>query len=377
MQDDFLSIITRSDIKTEYSPLVGNTPIHFGKNSIEILPDLIREIEPDRVFIISDTTVYPIHSEILKNYIPEEISFYEVIIDPGESTKNLANLELICETLFSKGATKSSLILNFGGGVILNLGGLAASLIYRGISFIQIPTTLLAQSDVIVSNKQSINFAGSKNRLGVFSTAKAALVDPQWLSTEPVRQTRAAMVEYCKNALILGNNNYQKALDVCKSDPSGGDFEKIILDSLHQKFEIARKDPSEKKFGLILEYGHTAGHAIEYLSNGKLYHGEAIWHGLNIAGNIGVEIGVFDRAENKKQKELLSLIPCIPPVPEYIDTKNLCHEMLKDNKKTGDGVQFVLLSRLGRVSRTGSSILTPVEYTVLEKVLHHYLNAVL
>jgi len=377
MKDSFFNIITRTDINTQYSPLLGNTPIHFGKSSIEYLPEILAELAPDRLFIISDTTVYPIHSEILKNNIPEKYEYHEVIIDPGESTKNLANLDSICETLFSQGCTRSSLVLNFGGGVILNLGGMAASLVYRGIRFIQIPTTLLAQSDVIVSNKQSINFAGSKNRLGVFSPAQAVIIDPQWLATEPVRQTRSAMVEYCKNALILGQDNYQKAIKVCQSDPSGGDFEKIILDSLQQKFEIARKDPTEKQFGLILEYGHTAGHAIEYLSNGKLYHGEAIWHGLNIAGDLGVEIGIFDRDENKKQKDLLSLIPCIPPLPEFIDTKMVCRELLKDNKKTGDGIQFVLLSRLGTVAKTDSSILTPVDDEVLEKVIHHYLNAVL
>ena len=94
--------------------------------------------------------------------------------------------------------------MNFGGGVVLNLGGLAASLMYRGIRFVHVPTTLMAQSDVIVSNKQGINFASGKNRLGVFTVPAAAFADPRFYATESPRQLRASLVEYCKNAILLG-----------------------------------------------------------------------------------------------------------------------------------------------------------------------------
>ena len=104
------------------------------------------------------------------------------------------------------------MVVNFGGGVILNIGGLAACLVYRGIRFVQVPTTLMAQSDVIVSNKQGINFAGGKNRLGVFNTPVAAVANPAFTRTEPLRQLRAAAVEYCKNAILLGGGHYDAAL---------------------------------------------------------------------------------------------------------------------------------------------------------------------
>ncbi len=364
-------------VKTTFSPLEGKMPIYFGRSSIEVLPNVIKETSPDKIFILSDTTVYPLHKEGLLAQIDSSIPVFEWIMDPGENNKSLQSLEQICEFMFDKGASKSSLLINFGGGVILNLGGLAGSMLYRGISFLQVPTTLLAQSDVIVSNKQSVNFAGSKNRLGVFCTPKAAIVDSQWLSTEPVRQIRSALVEYCKNALILGGEHYEKALKVCSSNPSQQDLDNVIYDSLQQKFEIARKDPSERKFGLILEYGHTAGHAIEYLSNGKFYHGEAVWHGLHIAGDLGEAMGVFAPEDNLKQKRLLKLIHCIPPINDFVNPDNLFREIQKDNKKTGDDTKFVLLSRIGKVATHGSSVLTHVNSDVLKHILSQYLNAVL
>src|SRR5690606_24062458 len=125
--------------------------------------------------------------------------------------------------LFDRGATRSSVVVTFGGGVVLNVGGLAAGLVYRGIRFVHVPTTLMAQSDVIVSNKQGINFGGGKNRLGLFATPAAALCDPRFFATETPRQVRAALVEYAKNAILLGGAHYENALETFREKCGAGD----------------------------------------------------------------------------------------------------------------------------------------------------------
>jgi 3-dehydroquinate synthase len=285
--------------------------------------------------------------------------------------------------------------VNFGGGVVLNLGGLAAGLVYRGIRFIHVPTTLMAQSDVIVSNKQGINFGGGKNRLGLFTTPAAALCDPRFYATESKRQLRAALVEYAKNAILLGGSHYDNALAAFKgksaSRPGAEDMyspaglRKILRFSLEQKFEIARLDPTERGYGLVLEYGHTVGHAAEYLSQGRLLHGEAVYHGMQVAGRIANMMGILPDAEYARQKTLLDLIQGIPAIPADISVGQILQSAQRDNKKRDKGLAFILMDAVGRPHRVhtgranenGGSVLTPVPEEALQSALVEYRDVVL
>ncbi len=304
----------------------------------------------------------------------------EVIrIPEGENEKKLSNLEFLCKELFDRGATKSSVVVNFGGGVVLNIGGLSASLAYRGIRFLQVPTTLMAQSDVIVSNKQGINFDGGKNRLGVFSVPQAAFADPRFISTEPPRQLRAALVEYCKNAIILGGAHFDAALRYFEEGDvfSPAKLRRLLRFSLEQKFEIAKQDPGERGFGLILEYGHTVGHAVECLSQGRVLHGEAVYHGMNVAGRLANILGIFPDAEYKRQSLLLGRLRSIPSLPADISVGQILQGVQRDNKKKDKDLAFILMRGIGRPHRNGNSVLTPVAEEALRQVLLEYRDALL
>ena len=367
------------------SPLEGNMPIHFGEGAIDLLPGLLNDLRPDKVVIVSDNRTFNIHGASLLQLLSGHFAPEIILIAEGEGEKKMANLEIICEGLFERGITKSSVVVNFGGGVVLNIGGLAASLVYRGIRFVQVPTTLMAQSDVIVSNKQGINFAGGKNRLGVFNTPVAAVADPRFTRTEPLRQLRAAAVEYCKNALLLGGKHYDEAIrffsdsgDKSSKDPfSGPQLDILLRNSLEQKFEIARLDPFEKGEGLMLEYGHTVGHALEYLSQGRLLHGEAVYHGMNVAGHLAQHLGLMSVQELKKQTLLLAHLRGIPPIPNDISVGQILACVQKDNKKIGKGSAFILLKAVGEVNRFEGSVLTPVCDFQLSRVMLEYWDALL
>jgi 3-dehydroquinate synthase len=368
-----------ASVRTWESPLTGNIPIHFGPGAIERLPGILLELKPDKVFIISDNRVFHLHGSTLLQTLSPHFAPEILLIPEGEGEKNLANLESLCTQLFERGATKSSVVVNFGGGVVLNIGGLAASLAYRGLRFVQAPTTLMAQSDVIVSNKQGINFAGGKNRLGVFNTPVAAVADIRFVRSEPLRQLRAAAVEYCKNAILLGGRHYDEAMDFFSAPEifSPAQLARLLENSLEQKFEIARLDPKERSLGLMLEYGHTVGHALEWLSHGRLMHGEAVYHGMNVAGQLAHHLGIMSTAELKKQSMLLSRLTGIPPIPKEISVGQILAAAQKDNKKVGKGMAFILMKAVGEVNRYEGAVLTPVCEFQLQRVLLEYWDALL
>jgi 3-dehydroquinate synthetase len=371
--------VSKPSVQTWVSPLQGGMPITFGTGALDGLADLLLGLKPDKVFIISDQRVFHLHGAALLQLLSPHFAPEIILIGEGEGEKKMSSLEFLCHQLFERGVTKSSVIVNFGGGVTLNLGGFAASLVYRGIRFLHVPTTLMAQSDVIVSNKQGINFAGGKNRLGVFSVPVAAVADPRFFRTEPLRQLRAAAVEYCKNAILLGGEHYEEALRFFSAPDvfSPGQLERLLSNSLLQKFEIARLDPKEKTLGLMLEYGHTVGHALEWLSQGRLLHGEAVYHGMNVAGQLALHMGIMPPEEFKKQSLLLSRLQGIPPIPKDISVGQIQNSVQRDNKKVGKGMAFILMKAVGEVNLQEGSVLTPVCEFQLNSVLLEYWDALL
>jgi 3-dehydroquinate synthase len=366
-------------LETWISPLAGGMPIHFGDGAVEKLPELLTTLAPDKVFVVSDPHVFDLYGAYLVQMLGPRFAPEVILVPEGENEKKMANLEVLCGELFDRGATKSSVVVNFGGGVVLNLGGLAASLVYRGIRFLHVPTTLMSQSDVIVSNKQGINFAGGKNRLGLFAVPQAAFCDPRFFATESPRQLRAALVEYCKNALLLGGIHYDNAVAAFESGDILGaaSLRQLLRYSLEQKFEIAKLDPTERAFGLVLEYGHTVGHATEFLSQGRLLHGEAVYHGMMVAGRLANTLGYFSDAEHAKQKDLLGRLKGIPAIPTDISVGQIMQGAQRDNKKRDKGLAFILLEGIGKPRVSGGSVLTPVPETALEQALLEYRDAVL
>jgi 3-dehydroquinate synthase len=377
---------TAAPLETWISPLTGGMPIHFGDGAVDRLPEILRDLAPDRVFVVSDPHVFDLYGSFLVQLLGAAYAPEIVLVPEGENEKKLSNLETLCADLLDRGATRSSVVVNFGGGVVLNLGGLAAGLIYRGIRFVHVPTTLMSQSDVIVSNKQGINFAGGKNRLGLFATPVTALCDPRFYATESKRQLRAALVEYAKNAVLLGGAHYDNALRAFEGrdggdmlDPAG--LRRLLRFSLEQKFEIARLDPTERGYGLVLEYGHTVGHAAEYLSQGRLLHGEAVYHGMMVAGMLANTLGILPDEEHARQRALLAKIQGIPAIPADISVGQLVHGTQRDNKKRDKGLAFILMEAIGRPHRVrtarGESVLTPVPEEALRAALTEYRDALL
>lgn len=271
--------------------------IAIGPASLSSLGARINELSPSsRVAVITDETVHELHGVA----IAEALSKCEtqIIVRPaGESQKSLPNLEDILESLFRAGFNRSDMIIAFGGGVIGDLAGFAASIYKRGIPFIQVPTTLLAQVDSSVGGKTAINNKFGKNLIGAFYQPQLVLTDTDLLKTLPERQLKAGYAEVLKYGL-LGDATFfgqlEKGLgrDILALD------ETALTNAIHlscaTKAKIVAQDEREGGVRALLNLGHTFGHALELEAgyDGDLLHGEAVSIGMEMAFRFAVEQGL-------------------------------------------------------------------------------------
>ena len=231
---------------------------------------------------------------IIEDLLPS--NFTKILIKSGEHHKNLATCERVWDRMTNANMDRHSLLVNLGGGVIGDLGGFCASTYKRGIDFIQIPTTLLAQVDASVGGKLGIDFHGLKNHIGVFQLPKAVLIDPKFIDTLSIQQKKSGFAEIIKHCLIRDEQEWNV---IRQQSFEELDLSKLIAHSVAIKEAVVLEDPKEAGLRKILNFGHTLGHAIEtyLLDKGKrkILHGEAI------------AIGMIVEAFISHQRDLISL----------------------------------------------------------------------
>jgi 3-dehydroquinate synthetase/predicted O-methyltransferase YrrM len=332
--------------------LKKESPFYFGHDIVEKFPEKLNEYEFDKLFLITTDHILAIHGgRLLESLHNEKIAYEVIIIEDGEKQKSLYALDNLCFELISKRISKDSIIAAFGGGSVGNLVGMAAALIYRGVPFIEIPTTLMGQSDSTLSNKQAVNGHNGKNQLGTYYAPIYIWVDTFYLTTEPVRYIRSAMVEAVKNGLIFAPELLPHLEELMYTADEKFDAEKLhkmCLLSVKSKLPILQKDPTERKMGMILEYGHTFGHAIEWIAEGRRTHGEAVATGMCIAADLSNSLGYISDNDVKLHDHFLGTVlkmPCY--VPKGITASMMISAIENDNKRVLGGVKYVLLEELG------------------------------
>ncbi len=309
-----------------------------------------------RIFVITDENVSDLYKSQLEVNLTEaghEVT--TVVVAPGEGSKDFRSLEHVLGELLRQGVTRSSAIVAFGGGVIGDLAGFAASIILRGIDYVQIPTTLLSQVDSSVGGKTAINTRLGKNLVGTFYQPKLVLADPALLKSLPARELRAGYGEVVKYA-ILGDTPLFEWLEVNGGDVLAADPEAcryVITACCQNKAEIVTRDEREKDSRLLLNLGHTFGHAMEadLGYDDRLLHGEAVAIGSIIALETSVRLGFCDKAVPPRvRRHFQSLgIPVRPPklddhrsVPE-----KLLKHMARDKKVVGNKQILILVRSIG------------------------------
>ncbi|MGB0885157.1 MAG: 3-dehydroquinate synthase [Chitinophagales bacterium] len=269
-------------------------------------------------------------------------------IESGEVNKNLSTCQYIWNKLLQNNADRNALLINLGGGVICDMGGFCASTYKRGIDFINIPTTLLAQVDASIGSKTGIDFANKKNMIGLFSQSKATFIDSIFLNTLPQRELLSGFAEVLKHGLIADKEYFRKAIDSYLKDSIH--WNKIIDKSIQIKANIVAQDPLENGLRKILNFGHTIGHALESYSLLKhkkpLLHGEAV-----ILGIIG-ELFLSKKRNLISQETLSEVVSMLKTIYtfdkiEKFDFEELINFMLNDKKNDNEKIQCILLKEIG------------------------------
>jgi len=311
----------------------------------ESLPRLLQENTYSKVAVLVDENTKKHCYPQLKALLPKHTL---ILIRSGEKNKHLATCEKVWKAMTDAAFDRHSLLLNLGGGVIGDMGGFCAATYKRGISFFQIPTTLLSQVDASVGGKPGIDFQGFKNHIGVFQEPRAVLVDAQFLQTLPPAELRSGFAEIIKHCLIA---DAQKWEYIRKRDFEKQNWPDLIAHSIAIKAEVVRQDPTEKGLRKILNFGHTIGHAVEsfYLTQPKkkLLHGEAI------------AVGMIAEAYLSHQRKLIDL-ESLEHIEEFIfsvfgraqmqeaDIDQIIPLTLQDKKNRDGKVKAVLLEGVGK-----------------------------
>jgi len=323
--------------------------VYFTNNHNDILLNLVNQKHYDTVFILADENTTRLCLPLFEASILQ--NSHLISIKSGESEKNLRTLEYIWTNFINNKASRKSVLINCGGGVIGDMGGLAASLFKRGIDFINIPTTLLAQVDASVGGKLAIDFSGLKNEIGIFKSPNAVIINAQFLNTLPKREIISGFAEMLKHGLIYNKQLFNELLNLdIKTMHDYTLLQNYIKQSVTIKAHFVDTDPTEKNIRKALNFGHTIGHAIESLlleTQTPLLHGEAILIGFICETYLATHQCNFNRQEFTQITAQLK--PYLPKITINTEWYNQIWELMQHDKKNeNQKINFTLLSEPGK-----------------------------
>ena len=297
-----------------------------------------------KVVVVTNPTVSSLHIKKLLKEI--NAPFVKVITVPdGEQYKTLQTIEAILEEMFTYKLDRKSLVIAFGGGVIGDMAGFAASIYQRGIDFIQIPTTLLSQVDASVGGKTGVNNAFGKNLIGAFYQPKAVYIDPAFLKTLPKREFAAGVAEMVKMAITFNKDFFQFLEQADLNDDEV--LKEAIARSVQTKASVVNQDEKESGIRAVLNYGHTFGHVVENETNYTTYlHGEAVAIGMVMANTLAQELGLLTPQEAQRVVTFLERFD-LPTHYPIRNVETFYDHFFLDKKSANDKITFILPNGIG------------------------------
>src|SRR3989339_550884 len=324
--------------------------IIIGKNLLGKINTLLDLSRFSKIAVLTDENIQiSLISQIsqIKKSLNREIVI--ITIPAGENEKNIETVKNIWKKMFNFGLDRQSLLINLGGGVICDVGGFAASTFMRGIEFINIPTTLLAQVDASVGGKTGVNFNEIKNAIGVFKNPVAVIIDVATLKTLPKRELIAAFGEIIKHGVISGREYFNFITSKKPGEFTEDELIKIIKQSIKIKSDIVKKDPEENGLRKVLNFVHTIGHAIESLSwktDKPLLHGEAIAIGMIAESKLAQSMGLLSKNDFITIEKAIDQA-CLPTGIKNLSVKDILWAMSFDKKNIGKKILFSLPEKIG------------------------------
>jgi len=330
-------------------------PIEIGAGLLDDAALLARHIGGHKVAIVTNTTVAPLYLDKVAGHLRAAgRDVLEIILPDGEEHKNWQSLNLVYDALLQHKCDRKTTLVALGGGVIGDLTGFAASSYMRGVPFVQIPTTLLAQVDSSVGGKTGINHPLGKNMIGAFYQPRAVIADTATLTTLPARELSAGLAEVIKHGAIL-DADFFDWIEANIEPLIARDRQAIgyaIARSCEIKSDVVRKDEREGGLRAVLNFGHTFGHAIENgLGYGAWLHGEAVGCGMVMAADLSARLGLIEPAAVERVRALVRAAG-LPAVAPDLGEARWIELMEVDKKNEGGEIRFILLKPLGSPSIT-------------------------
>ena len=332
-------------------------PIHIGAGALDAAELYRPHLGAGRIAVVTNAVVAPLYLRRVKAALAQAGArdVLEVLVEDGEQAKSWAALERVFDALLAARMGRDGVIVALGGGVVGDLAGFAAAVYQRGIPFIQVPTTLLAQVDSSVGGKTAVNHARGKNMLGAFHQPSAVIADVGALATLPPRELQAGIAEVIKHGF---------ALDAALVAWLEGNMERLLAReaaalahavrrSCELKAEIVAADEREAGRRVLLNFGHTFGHAIEAASGyGAWLHGEAVAAGMVMAGELSVRAGLLAAADAQRLRRLVARAG-LPVSGPALSAERYLELMAGDKKSAAGRIRFVLLEAVGRAVLRG------------------------
>jgi 3-dehydroquinate synthase len=328
----------------------GSYPVIVEAGILRRAGQALKKLGDRRIFVITNDQVWSYWGSALEKGL-HGLHPTVIRVPDGEQNKTLATVEAITEDLVRARADRTALLLSLGGGVIGDIAGFVAAIYLRGVDYVHIPTTLLAQVDSAVGGKTGVNLRSGKNLVGSFHHPKMVLVDPKVLGTLPERELRAGLFEAIKCGVIRDKPLFdfleKKADDVLSGKPPA--LTRVIHDCLALKARVVSADEKEHGLRRILNFGHTVGHALEAETSYRYFlHGEAVAWGMRAATRIAEERGMMRGADAARIHALILRYGPVPPMVQ-LRPEDLATRLLADKKTRHGVVHFVLPQRIGAV----------------------------
>ncbi len=346
-------------------------PIYIGKSLLSDQTLFEKHLTSSQVMVVTNDTVAPLYLQLLEKKLGA-VNYETLILPDGEVYKSLDSFNQVISKLMEKKYSRTCILIALGGGVIGDLTGFVAACYQRGVKFIQIPTTLLAQVDSSVGGKTAVNHALGKNMIGAFHQPSAVFADTETLSTLPDREFSAGLAEVIKYGIIRDKEFYDWLVNnielIIQRDEEA--LEYTIERSCINKAEVVAEDERESGIRAILNLGHTFGHAIETALNYKGWlHGEAVGCGMLMAADLSMRLGLIGQEKVDSIRSILEKTNLPTKIHKDVTLDQMLENM-KVDKKSRDGILFLIL-----LNDIGEAFVSS-DYTeqALKETINHFLD---
>jgi len=336
----------REPIRIDVATPSRHYTVTLGDGVLARLPKLLDlAAAPARRFVVSSPLIWRLHGARIAAALNTE----PILVTDGERYKQMPTVARVYDALIRANADRASTLITFGGGVIGDLAGFAASTYLRGIALVHVPTTLLAQVDSAIGGKVGVNHPLGKNLIGSFHQPHAVVIDPAVLSTLPRREFRAGLYEVIKYGMTSSRDLFERIgrdrSAIFSREPEV--LQAVIGASCQIKASVVSADERESGLRRILNFGHTAGHALEAVTRYRRYrHGEAVGYGMLVAAQLAAARGALAEADRQALVDLIASLGPLPPIAD-LKTSEILDAMRHDKKVIDGRLHFVLPTAVG------------------------------